>query len=91
MLKCAKCVLTAPIKSMTEFKQNHWTRNKGFWGKRLFTIIDFVGATNLFYDERWWDGIAEPIDDIKLPKEPKRKDENSDNKDDITTKRRETK
>jgi len=78
-------VLTAPIKSMTEFKQIIGRGTRVFEGKDFFTIIDFVGATNLFYDERW-DGIAEPIDDIKPPKESKEKDENSDNKDDITTK-----
>lgn len=78
-------VLTAPIKSMTEFKQIIGRGTRVFEGKDFFTIIDFVGATNLFYDERW-DGIAEPIDDIKLLKESKEKDEDSDNKDDITTK-----
>lgn len=78
-------VLTAPIKSMTEFKQIIGRGTRVFEGKDFFTIIDFVGATNLFYDERW-DGIAEPIDDIKPPKESKEKDEDSDNKDDITTK-----
>ena len=78
-------VLTAPIKSMTEFKQIIGRGTRVFEGKDFFTIIDFVGATNLFYDERW-DGIAEPIDDIKPPKESKEKDENSNNKDDITTK-----
>ena len=78
-------VLTAPIKSMTEFKQIIGRGTRVFEGKDFFTIIDFVGATNLFYDERW-DGVAEPIDDIKPPKESKERDENSNNKDDITTK-----
>lgn len=51
-------VLTAPIRSMTEFKQIIGRGTRVFDGKDFFTIIDFVGATNLFYDERW-DGEAE--------------------------------
>ncbi|WP_323659329.1 EcoAI/FtnUII family type I restriction enzme subunit R [Aliarcobacter butzleri] len=79
-------VLTAPIKSMTEFKQIIGRGTRVFEGKDFFTIIDFVGATNLFYDERW-DGIAEPIEETpNPPKEPKEKDENIDNENDITTK-----
>ena len=77
-------VLTAPIKSMTEFKQIIGRGTRVFDGKDFFTIIDFVGATNLFYDEGW-DGVAEPIDDIKLPKVPKDKDENFGNTDDTPT------
>jgi type I restriction enzyme R subunit len=50
-------VLTSPIKSMTEFKQIIGRGTRVFDGKDFFTIIDFVGATNLFYDERW-DGEA---------------------------------
>lgn len=60
-------VLTAPIKSMTEFKQIIGRGTRVFEGKDFFTIIDFVGATNLFYDSRW-DGDAEPIDEPKPPK-----------------------
>lgn len=60
-------VLTAPIKSMTEFKQIIGRGTRVFEGKDFFTIIDFVGATNLFYDDRW-DGVAEPIDESKPPK-----------------------
>jgi len=51
-------VLTAPIRSMTEFKQIIGRGTRVYEGKDFFTIIDFVGATNLFYDERW-DGIPE--------------------------------
>lgn len=53
-------VLTAPIKSMTEFKQIIGRGTRVYSGKDFFTIIDFVGATKLFYDGRW-DG--EPEDD----------------------------
>ena len=57
-------VLTAPIRSMTEFKQIIGRGTRVFEGKDFFTIVDFVGATNLFYDDRW-DGIPdEKIDDI---------------------------
>ncbi|MBP9490876.1 MAG: DEAD/DEAH box helicase family protein [Aliarcobacter sp.] len=74
-------VLTAPIKSMTEFKQIIGRGTRVFEGKDFFTIIDFVGATNLFYDERW-DGIAEPIE---TPKPPKTKPTDSGNGKDDTT------
>jgi type I restriction enzyme R subunit len=72
-------VLTAPIKSMTEFKQIIGRGTRVFEGKDFFTIIDFVGATNLFYDSRW-DGEAEPIDEPKPPK-PKPTDSGSDEDD----------
>ena len=51
-------VLTAPIGSMVEFKQIIGRGTRVFEGKDFFTIIDFVGATNLFYDEAW-DGEPE--------------------------------
>ncbi len=63
-------VLTAPIRSMTEFKQIIGRGTRVFEGKDFFTIIDFVGATNLFYDPRW-DGDAEPTDDPAEPSKPK--------------------
>ena len=51
-------ILTAPIRSMTEFKQIIGRGTRVFEGKDFFTIIDFVGATNLFYDDAW-DGLPE--------------------------------
>jgi len=64
-------VLTAPIRSMTEFKQIIGRGTRVYEGKDFFTIMDFVGATNLFYDPAW-DGTTEPIiDEPKPPKEPK--------------------
>lgn len=79
-------VLTAPIRSMTEFKQIIGRGTRVYEGKDFFTIIDFVGATNLFYDERW-DGIPEEpvttttttdpegtIEDPKPPYNPKPKE-----------------
>ena len=51
-------VLTAPIRSMTEFKQIIGRGTRVYDGKDFFTIIDFVGATNLFYDDAW-DGLPE--------------------------------
>lgn len=73
-------VLTAPIKSMTEFKQIIGRGTRVFEGKDFFTIMDFVGATNLFYDPAW-DGENLPSSDIgeKQPKEPKDKTDMSDN------------
>lgn len=71
-------VLTAPIKSMTEFKQIIGRGTRVYEGKDFFTIIDFVGATNLFYDPKW-DGIDEPNEGNgkgeKPPKPPKEIDE----------------
>jgi len=63
-------ILTAPIKSMTEFKQIIGRGTRVYEGKDFFTIMDFVGATNLFYDPEW-DGEVEPID--KPPRPPKTK------------------
>lgn len=63
-------VLTAPIRSMTEFKQIIGRGTRVFEGKDFFSILDFVGATNLFYDPRW-DGDAEPTEDPSTPTEPK--------------------
>ena len=59
-------VLTAPIRSMTEFKQIIGRGTRVYDGKDFFTIIDFVGATNLFYDDAW-DGLPEEqIDDTTV-------------------------
>ncbi len=68
-------VLTAPIRSMTEFKQIIGRGTRVFEGKDFFTIIDFVGATNLFYDERW-DGEAVETQSTKTS--TKDKDEKDD-------------
>lgn len=57
-------VLTAPIGSMVEFKQIIGRGTRLFEGKDFFTIIDFVGATNKFYDKEW-DGIPEDKIEIK--------------------------
>jgi type I restriction enzyme R subunit len=51
-------VLTAQIGSVVEFKQIIGRGTRVFDGKDFFTIIDFVGATNLFYDAAW-DGEPE--------------------------------
>lgn len=85
-------VLTAPIRSMTEFKQIIGRGTRTFEGKDFFTIIDFVGATNLFYDERW-DGTSEPLEeftcnDKKEPAnepKPKETNEGDDKKKEKTT------
>lgn len=58
-------VLTAPIKSMTEFKQIIGRGTRVFEGKDFFTIVDFVGATNLFYDKEWDDDKSEYKEDIE--------------------------
>ena len=68
-------VLTAPIKSMTEFKQIIGRGTRVFEGKDFFTIMDFVGATNLFYDPAW-DG--EDVVEERTPKTPKDKKKGKD-------------
>jgi len=55
-------ILTAPINSMVEFKQIIGRGTRLFEDKDYFTIIDFVGATDLFYDDEW-DGEPEMIED----------------------------
>lgn len=52
-------VLDRTVGSMVEFKQIVGRGTRVFDGKDYFTIIDFRGATNKFYDEDW-DG--EPVD-----------------------------
>jgi type I restriction enzyme R subunit len=51
-------VLDRNIGSMVEFKQIIGRGTRIFDGKDYFTIIDFRGATNLFYDKEW-DGEPE--------------------------------
>lgn len=65
-------VLTAPIGSMVEFKQIIGRGTRVFDGKDFFTIIDFVGATNLFYDATW-DGEPEDVEGAGLSGESKPK------------------
>ncbi|MBZ7932391.1 EcoAI/FtnUII family type I restriction enzme subunit R [Campylobacter molothri] len=62
-------VLLANIGSMVEFKQIIGRGTRVYEGKDFFTILDFVGATKLFYDPKW-DG--EKIEEIK-EKEQERK------------------
>src|SRR5258707_10500550 len=49
---CKNTVIFKPINSMTDFKQiiGRGTRVREDLGKLWFTIIDYTGATNLFYD-----------------------------------------
>ncbi len=87
-------VLTAPIHSMTEFKQIIGRGTRVYEGKDFFTIIDFVGATNLFYDDAW-DGLPEEQIDAETVeadnkdedkgKEPKPPYGNADDVDDTHT------
>lgn len=52
-------VLDRTIGSMVEFKQIIGRGTRVFDGKNYFTIIDFRGASNNFYDADW-DGEPEP-------------------------------
>jgi len=56
-------VLVRNINSMVEFKQIIGRGTRIFEGKDYFTIIDYTGATNNFYDEKW-DGEAEEQEQI---------------------------
>jgi len=91
-------VLTAPIRSMTEFKQIIGRGTRVYDGKDFFTIIDFVGATNLFYDDAW-DGLPEEqedeettttggVDETNEPKQPYGSSTSSDT-DDTESKKQE--
>lgn len=67
-------VLDRSIGSMVEFKQIVGRGTRIFEGKDYFTIIDFRGATNRFYDEDW-DGDPVEVDtptvvDVKEPFPP---------------------
>jgi type I restriction enzyme R subunit len=59
-------VLARNINSMVEFKQIVGRGTRIFEGKDYFTIIDYTGATNNFYDEEW-DGVAEDQEQITKP------------------------
>ena len=59
-------VLVRNINSMVEFKQIIGRGTRIFEGKDYFTIIDYTGATNNFYDEEW-DGVAEDEEQIIKP------------------------
>lgn len=62
-------VLDRTIGSMVEFKQIVGRGTRVFDGKDYFTIIDFRGATNKFYDDDW-DGEPEAPDGTKEPTPP---------------------
>ncbi|HEA8245289.1 TPA: DEAD/DEAH box helicase family protein [Campylobacter coli] len=62
-------VLLANIGSIIEFKQIIGRGTRVYEGKDFFTIIDFVGATKLFYDPKW-DG-EQVKDEDKEDKEDK--------------------
>jgi type I restriction enzyme R subunit len=81
-------ILTAPIRSMTEFKQIIGRGTRVFEGKDFFTIIDFVGATNLFYDKAW-DGLPEDEGEPKptTPKTPTESKPKPDSGGDTTEKK----
>ncbi|MCB1759381.1 MAG: DEAD/DEAH box helicase family protein [Gammaproteobacteria bacterium] len=67
-------VLDRAIGSMVEFKQIVGRGTRIFEGKDYFTIVDFRGATNRFYDEDWdGDPVAvetPPAVDVNEPPPP---------------------
>ncbi|NOU38421.1 MAG: DEAD/DEAH box helicase family protein [Ferruginibacter sp.] len=54
-------VLVRVINSLVEFKQIVGRGTRVFDSKDFFTIIDFTGATNLFYDDEW-DGLPDQVE-----------------------------
>jgi type I restriction enzyme R subunit len=60
-------VLLRPVDNMIEFKQIIGRGTRLFEGKSYFTIVDFVNASQRFYDDDW-DG--EPIDPEPVIKNP---------------------
>lgn len=58
-------VLIRNIWSMVEFKQIIWRWTRVFEWKDFFTILDFTGATNKFYDDDW-DGEPTEIETKKI-------------------------
>ncbi|EHW0767400.1 DEAD/DEAH box helicase family protein [Campylobacter jejuni] len=83
-------VLLANIGSMIEFKQIIGRGTRVYEGKDFFTIIDFVGATKLFYDPKW-DGqrILEDNEDNKEQKGEESKKENNKNENESKIKKKE--
>ncbi|MEI6950272.1 DEAD/DEAH box helicase family protein [Paraflavisolibacter sp. H34] len=78
-------VLCRTINSIVEFKQIIGRGTRVFEGKDFFTIIDFTGASELFYDPEW-DGPAEPIGSgsggPKGPKTPPKSGDEGGNEED---------
>jgi type I restriction enzyme R subunit len=68
-------VLCRSIGSVVEFKQIVGRGTRVFDGKDFFTIIDFTGATNLFYDDEW-DGPAEETEVVEPGNQRKKKENN---------------
>ncbi len=72
-------VLLRTIGSMVEFKQIIGRGTRVFDGKDYFTIIDFTGATNLFYDEkRDWPQSSDPFDEPTESKPKKERNQTFD-------------
>ena len=70
-------VLCRSIGSVVEFKQIIGRGTRVFDGKDFFTIIDFTGATNFFYDDEW-DGPAEEREEIVQRGETSEREYNTD-------------
>ncbi|MCY0971038.1 DEAD/DEAH box helicase family protein [Chryseobacterium sp. CY353] len=86
-------VLVRVINSMVEFKQIVGRGTRIFDNKDFFTIIDFTGATNNFYDKDWDDSAeeeeeiiidGEDEDNTNQPTKPKPKPNPTDNDGDET-------
>jgi type I restriction enzyme R subunit len=75
-------VLLRPVDNMIEFKQIIGRGTRLFEGKNYFTIVDFVNASQRFYDDDWDGEPLEPEPIVKTvpkppsePKEPKQPDD----------------
>lgn len=72
-------VLVRVIYSMVEFKQIVGRGTRIFENKDFFTIVDFTGATNLFYDKEW-DGLPEEEEETDYDSGQDEPQEKPDNK-----------
>lgn len=63
-------VMDRAIGSMVEFKQIIGRGTRVFDGKDYFTIVDFRGATNKFYDEEWDGDPVEAVGGVGEPSPP---------------------
>ncbi len=75
-------VILRNINYVVEFKQIVGRGTRVFEGKDFFTILDFMGATNHFYDEEW-DGLPDEELEIDENKNVTKKDRDKKQEEEI--------
>ncbi|MDD3050474.1 MAG: DEAD/DEAH box helicase family protein [Candidatus Cloacimonetes bacterium] len=81
-------ILVRSIGSIVEFKQIVGRGTRLFEGKDFFTIVDFTGASEFFYDDQW-DGLPIDIDVTTVKNNEPSLDEIKEPKDDYDVKNEE--